>query len=724
MRSALLAALTITWATPALAVVGANISAADPATEGVAVIEGTHCLATVINDHWLLAPGVTRIGTGALIPCVADPARPETLRLQLAGQPLTAREVVLHPNFQPRNLPDQVPPLVMIRVAETLAPAGRTLRPTAMRPANAGQLGDLDLECVGRNGAAWSKGMMSIQYVNHFGATAEYSAWNDRVVWHQRRPRLTASNDLGAPCFAGSGPGRELVALAYRLPADASARDARAILLGLHGFVPWIVEQAGRIPPDQGGGDADPGEPEPPEVPVPPPAVPPPVEPPPAVPPPAEPPPAVPPPAVPPPVEPPPAVPPPVEPPPVAPPPVAPPPVEPPPAEPPPVEPPPVAPPPAAPQPPANLARGKAARQSSTGFGGTANRAVDGNPQGIYNGGSVTHTNQTPNAWWEVDLGSAMPIGRVVVSNRTDCCPERLNGAVVELAHKPCDAAKDRQLTAHNPLPIIGRAVPARTELTYPHAPTARYLCVRNAARQYLSLAEVEAYAPTVTPAAVPPLAGTWQGAHPHWRDTVILNADGTYRRGNGDPGRWAYDGQTLLLNWQNWGTEILTRQTDGRFRAAGNGFTLTPVAIVAAPAPPEPVTPVAPVAPAAPAHCGKTLQLQSWKGDFLHRPDSPQGVTSWHTGIGNQWEIQCEGTIVRLKSWKGDFLHRPDAPQGVTTWHTGHGNDWTLEQAGDKVRLKSWKGDYLHRPDAPQGATTWHTGHGNDWTLVPAPAQ
>jgi hypothetical protein len=240
----------------------------------------------------------------------------------------------------------------------------------------------------------------------------------------------------------------------------------------------------------------------------------------------------------------------------------------------------------------------------------------------------------------------------------------------------------------------------------YPHAPSARYLCVRNRANQFLSLAEVEAYAPTLPPVAVSGIAGVYNGVHPHWRDTVTLAADGTYRRGNGDPGRWAFDGQTLLLNWQNWDTEILARQPNGSYRAASNGFTLTAPAVAV----PPPVF----------ASCGQTIQLRSWKGDFLHRPEAAQGVTTGQAGQGNHWKVECEGAKVRLKSWKGDYLHRPDAPQGVTTWHTGHGNDWTVELAGDTVRFKSWKGDALHRPDAPQGVTTWHTGPGNDWTVVP----
>jgi hypothetical protein len=115
-------------------------------------------------------------------------------------------------------------------------------------------------------------------------------------------------------------------------------------------------------------------------------------------------------------------------------------------------------------------------------------------------------------------------------------------------------------------------------------------------------------------------------------------------------------------------------------------------------------------------------IKLRSWKGDYLHRPDSVQGVTTWHTGIGNEWTlVPLNNGKVALRSWKGDYLHRPDSVQGVTTWNTGIGNEWTLVQLNNgKVALRSWKGDYLHRPDSVQGVTTWNTGIGNEWTIEP----
>ncbi|MBK8263450.1 MAG: hypothetical protein IPK80_19170 [Nannocystis sp.] len=118
-------------------------------------------------------------------------------------------------------------------------------------------------------------------------------------------------------------------------------------------------------------------------------------------------------------------------------------------------------------------------------------------------------------------------------------------------------------------------------------------------------------------------------------------------------------------------------------------------------------------------------VRLRSWKGDCLHRPDSPSGVTTWHSGVGNVWRPErAPGGGFLLKSWKGDYLHRPDSPQGVTTWTATGGSRWTLEQSGERMALRSWKGDYLHRPDSPQGVTTWAKGGGSDWILEGLPGR
>jgi putative heme-binding domain-containing protein len=68
-----------------------------------------------------------------------------------------------------------------------------------------------------------------------------------------------------------------------------------------------------------------------------------------------------------------------------------------------------------------NVARKGKASQSNTAYGGTANRAIDGNTSGNFGDNTSTHTREgTDDPWWEVDLVREVPIEKVVVWNRTD----------------------------------------------------------------------------------------------------------------------------------------------------------------------------------------------------------------------------------------------------------------------------------------------------------------
>jgi hypothetical protein len=73
------------------------------------------------------------------------------------------------------------------------------------------------------------------------------------------------------------------------------------------------------------------------------------------------------------------------------------------------------------------------ASQSSTGFGGDAARAIDGNTDGNYGSNSVTHTNSDTNAFWEVNLGKDFGVDEVILFNRTDCCGDRLSNFRVSI---------------------------------------------------------------------------------------------------------------------------------------------------------------------------------------------------------------------------------------------------------------------------------------------------
>jgi hypothetical protein len=142
-----------------------------------------------------------------------------------------------------------------------------------------------------------------------------------------------------------------------------------------------------------------------------------------------------------------------------------------------------------------NLALGRTAAQSSS-YGGTSNaqNAVDGNTDGNYVDGSITHTNQESTPWWQVTLTAPATINNVVIWNRTDCCTDRLSDYWVFVSNTPF-AATDTPSTLQNragtwsshqttiPSPSTSIAVPAVQ---------GQYVRVQLSGFNFLSLAEVQ----------------------------------------------------------------------------------------------------------------------------------------------------------------------------------------------------------------------------------------
>lgn len=133
-----------------------------------------------------------------------------------------------------------------------------------------------------------------------------------------------------------------------------------------------------------------------------------------------------------------------------------------------------------------NIAWKKQASQSSTAYGGDANRALDGNTNNTYSQNSITHTNFENKAWWQVDLGRSEQVGFVRLFNRGDGeVAKRLsNFDVILYNEKGQEVSKQfiKQLTS-NQLDVqfngqLGRYI--RIQLRHEH--------------QALSLAEVEVF--------------------------------------------------------------------------------------------------------------------------------------------------------------------------------------------------------------------------------------
>ncbi|XP_072110435.1 fucolectin-4-like isoform X1 [Mobula birostris] len=78
-----------------------------------------------------------------------------------------------------------------------------------------------------------------------------------------------------------------------------------------------------------------------------------------------------------------------------------------------------------------NVALRGRAIQSSTGYGGVADRAIDGNKNPYYHNLSCTHTNAELQPWWSVDLFTVERVFLVKITNRGDCCWDRLKNAKV-----------------------------------------------------------------------------------------------------------------------------------------------------------------------------------------------------------------------------------------------------------------------------------------------------
>ncbi len=151
-----------------------------------------------------------------------------------------------------------------------------------------------------------------------------------------------------------------------------------------------------------------------------------------------------------------------------------------------------------APSPP-DLALGMPATQSSTLPGypsAVAGSAVDGNTDGNFFDYSVSATNLELDPWWEVDLGSSMAIGSIVVWNRTDqCCIGDLADYWVFVSNTPF-LPTDTVTSLQSRAGTVGFQ-----QLTYPSPNTAisvgaqgRYVRVQLNETNYLTLAEVQVF--------------------------------------------------------------------------------------------------------------------------------------------------------------------------------------------------------------------------------------
>jgi hypothetical protein len=140
---------------------------------------------------------------------------------------------------------------------------------------------------------------------------------------------------------------------------------------------------------------------------------------------------------------------------------------------------------------PVNLALTGTATQSSTYTWSPllgASNAVDGRTDGNIYTGSVTHTLQQYQPWWQVDLRGTFDLAQIVLWNRTDACSYRLSNFNVSVL----DNLNKTVWT--NDFFTAGGFPTSSLTIDLPDNTLGQIVKVRLNGAEYLSLAEVQVF--------------------------------------------------------------------------------------------------------------------------------------------------------------------------------------------------------------------------------------
>jgi hypothetical protein len=129
------------------------------------------------------------------------------------------------------------------------------------------------------------------------------------------------------------------------------------------------------------------------------------------------------------------------------------------------------------------------------GNNGHPERAVDGNTNGAWSGGSVTHTAFDDQPWWQVDLEDSHRIEEIAIWGRTDgCCVDRLSDYYVLVSDEPFGSGSLDEVLAQPGVWASHQAAAPRPVTTVDVGRTGRYVRVQLAGNNALSLAEVQVF--------------------------------------------------------------------------------------------------------------------------------------------------------------------------------------------------------------------------------------
>ncbi|CAI9616207.1 unnamed protein product [Staurois parvus] len=124
------------------------------------------------------------------------------------------------------------------------------------------------------------------------------------------------------------------------------------------------------------------------------------------------------------------------------------------------------------------------------GYQSAAINAVDGNQDPYFYHGSCSHTHNELSPWWRVDLLKPYKIAYISITNRGDCCSERLNGAEILVGNSLSNNGNN------NARCEVVTSIPAgATHKFFCHGIVGRYVnVVLRGKKEYLQLCEVQVW--------------------------------------------------------------------------------------------------------------------------------------------------------------------------------------------------------------------------------------
>ncbi|KAL6466460.1 hypothetical protein MHYP_G00242640 [Metynnis hypsauchen] len=139
---------------------------------------------------------------------------------------------------------------------------------------------------------------------------------------------------------------------------------------------------------------------------------------------------------------------------------------------------------------PSNVALGGYATQSASSYTEHyASRSIDRNKDTNFMNNSCSTTDFADSPWWRVDLLDVYQISSVVITNRGDCCPERIIGAEIRIGNSLDNNGNN------NPRCAVIASMPATLTITNACKMIGHYVnVVIPETNRILTLCEVEVY--------------------------------------------------------------------------------------------------------------------------------------------------------------------------------------------------------------------------------------